>query len=203
MKVKYCGLQKCNDVTYAAKLGCDAVGFVMVPGSRREVTMQQAQILTEHTRQFDMVSVILLANATATRVSDVIRHCQPDIIQFHGQESPEFCQQFSYPYWKAVPMLTVNDWRQYIKPYEAAEHFVLDTYGGSHSGGSGQSFKWFKLPLEARNRLILAGGLNIQNVTRAVTETGAEFIDVSSGIEETAGVKSHTLMKQFMQTIKP
>lgn len=202
MKVKYCGLQKCNDVTYAAKLGCDAVGFVMVPGSRREVTMQQAQILTEHTRQFDMVSVILLANATATRVSDVIRYCQPDIVQFHGQESPEFCQKFSYPYWKAVPMLTVNDWRHYIEAYEAAEHFVLDTYGGSHSGGSGQSFQWFKMPLESRNRLILAGGLNLQNVTRAVAETGAEFIDVSSGIEETAGVKSHTLMKQFMQTIK-
>ena len=201
MKVKFCGIQAPRDVALAAALGCQAVGFVMVPGSRREVSLEQAQALTEHTRHFDLQSVILLADATADQTRQVITQCRPDILQFHGQESPAYCRQFNYPYWKAVPMLAVSDWRQYIASYEQAHGFVLDTYGGHQSGGSGQSFQWFRFPSDVRHQLILAGGLHANNVAEAVTVTGTEFIDVSSGIEATAGVKSHALMKQFMQAI--
>ncbi len=201
MKVKFCGLQKQQDVAFAASLQCEAVGFVMVPGSRRAVDMALARELTDFTRQFDLNSVILVANADTRTVDQIINRCQPDFIQFHGRETAAFCQQFGVPYWKAVPMLAVDDWQRYIEPYHLAQRFVLDTYGGNKSGGSGRAFNWFTFPAELKARLILAGGLTVSNVAEAVSITDAQFIDVSSGIEQVPGVKSQTLMQQFMQAV--
>lgn len=201
MQVKFCGLQNKLDVALAASLQCDAVGFVMVPDSRRAVGLELARELTQFTRQFDLTSVILVADADSYTVDQIVNQCQPDIIQFHGNESATFCQQFEVPYWKAVPMLTVQDWPRYIESYHLAQRFVLDTYGNGKSGGSGRSFSWFRFPPEYIPRLILAGGLTVDNLAEAVSVTGAEFIDVSSGIEKTPGVKSQTLMQQFMQAV--
>ncbi|MCX7546047.1 phosphoribosylanthranilate isomerase [Marinicella gelatinilytica] len=201
MKVKFCGLKKQSEVEFASEMGCFAVGFVLVPGSRREVDLMQAKNLTKFAQSLDLTSVILVADADTGYVDKIIQSCEPDIIQFHGQESAEFCHQFDYPYWKAVPMLTVDNWLNYVAQYKSANHLLLDAYGGKQSGGSGQVFDWFRVPSKLRKKLILAGGLTVSNVAQAVSKTGIEFIDVSSGIEQTPGVKSQVLMQRFMHAL--
>ncbi|KAA3650821.1 MAG: phosphoribosylanthranilate isomerase [Proteobacteria bacterium] len=201
MKVKFCGLKTHADIDFAAELGCYAVGFVLVPGSRREISIKQAMSLIQYAQSSGLIAVALLADADRDFVLQVIAHSQPDIIQFHGHESADFCQQFNYPYWKAIPMLATNNWLDYVCQYNQAQQLLLDAYGCGQSGGSGQVFKWFTLPVEYRQKLILAGGLTVANVAQAIKQTGAEFIDVSSGIEQTPGVKSPVLMQQFMQAI--
>jgi len=200
MKVKFCGLKNKSEIEYAAELGCYAVGFVLVPGSRREVSLKQAKSLIQYAQSLDLVAVALVADAEQESVLQVIEYNQPDVIQFHGQESAAFCRQFNYSYWKAVPMLSTSHWLEYAAQYKDADYLLLDAYGGAQSGGSGQTFKWFKLPIELRQRLILAGGLSVSNVAQAIDHTEAQFIDVSSGIEQTPGVKSAVLMQQFMQS---
>ncbi len=201
MKVKFCGLKNKSEIKYAAHLGCTAVGFVLVPGSRREVNIQQAQSLIQYAQSLQLTAVALVADANREQVWQMIEHCQPDVIQFHGQESADFCQHFDHRYWKAVPMLSTQNWIRYAAQYKDAEYLLLDAYGEHQSGGSGQVFKWFSLPASLRHRLILAGGLSVENVSQAVQQTGAKFIDVSSGIEQTPGVKSQALMQQFMQAV--
>lgn len=201
MKVKFCGLKNKSEIHYAAELGCYAVGFVLVPGSRREINLAQAKELIQYAQNRDLMAVALVADADPKFVLQVIKHCRPDRIQFHGRESADFCQQFDFPYWKAVPMLSTNHWSDYLVQYKEADYLLLDAYGEGQSGGSGHSFKWFRFPSDARQRLILAGGLTAANVARAVQQTKAEFIDVSSGIEQTPGVKSQALMQKFMHAL--
>lgn len=199
MKVKFCGLRTADDVKRAAEYGCDAVGFVFVATSKRCVTIEQAEPLMALAKHLGLLTVALVANAEATEIKNIIRHCQPDVLQFHGFEEAEFCAQFKHRYWKAIPMLNGSQWQAIMKTHEHAELFLLDTYGDSQTGGSGKAFEWFRFPEQDCSQMILAGGLDAENMSLAIAKTGAEFIDISSGIEATPGVKSHAKMKQIMQ----
>lgn len=201
MKVKFCGLRTAADVEQSARLACDAVGFVFVPESRRYVTIEQANPLVNLARQLGLVTVALVANSKAEQIEEIIRCCQPDVIQFHGAESVEFCTQFQYRYWKAIPMLNDIDWRAVVRTHKEAEMFLLDAYSDHKSGGSGTAFKWFRFPEPFNQKMILAGGLNTENLSQAIDETATQYIDISSGIEVEPGVKSHAKMQQIMQII--
>ncbi len=201
MKVKFCGLRTAEDVKRAAEFGCDAVGFVFVTDSKRYVTIEQAIPLIELAQQLGLLTVALVANAEVNEINDIIQYVQPDVIQFHGFEDADFCEQFNHRYWKAIPMLNKPDWQITIKEYKYAEKFLLDNYGDKQSGGSGRAFTWFRFPDSGLNQLILAGGLQAKNINQAIAETGTKYIDISSGIEATPGVKSHAKMQHIMQLV--
>lgn len=190
------------DLEHAAQLGVDAVGFVLVEKSPRFVTIEKATELIQAAKNLELLTVVLFANNTKEFVNDVIKTCRPDVLQFHGFEKADFCEQFNQTYWKAIPMLEQINLDEYFKQYRHADAFLLDAFGQQQMGGSGEQFNWFKLPKDNAKQLILAGGLNAENVIQALHETGAEFLDISSGIEEIKGVKSNKKMTAFMQNIK-
>ncbi len=202
IKVKFCGLKTLEDVHAAAAATADAVGFVFVEKSVRYITVDAAKPLMAAARQADMLTVALFADHDADYVQHIIAESAPDILQFHGHESAEFCEQFELPYWKAVPMLACTDYLAYMAQHPKAKAYLLDAFGPNQPGGSGEVFNWFEFPAAYESRLILAGGLQAENVHVALTATGAQFVDVSSGIESSPGVKSKDKMMAFIKSIK-
>ncbi len=202
IKVKYCGLKTLDDVESAAAAQVDAIGLVFVENSPRYISPEDAIDLAAAAKQADLLVVALFANHQAASVASVIQTIEPDVLQFHGNETAEFCEQFEHRYWKAIPMLETQNYRAYMAQYPKAEAFLLDAFGGQQSGGSGRSFEWFQFPEKLISKLILAGGIHAENVTAATAATGAQFIDTSSGIESAPGVKSKTKMMALVDQIK-
>jgi phosphoribosylanthranilate isomerase len=202
IKVKYCGLTTLDDVVAAAEAKVDAIGLVFVKKSPRYINPDVAIEISKVAKQFGLSVVALFADHQIAEIEQIIRFIDPDILQFHGNETAEFCEQFNRKYWKAIPMLETNNIKSFLAQYQHAEAFLLDAYGGSQTGGSGESFKWFQFPEELISKLILAGGINADNVTSAISITGARFIDTSSGIEASPGVKSKAKMLALMERIE-
>jgi len=195
---KFCGITSIEDADNAVQCGCDAIGLVLVEKSLRYVTLDQAKKIAEQIRGQAQI-VLLFADADKQEIEEAITRLKPDILQFHGYESTAFCTSWKYPYWKAVPMQDSREIDAYLQQYQSAEAWLLDNYGHNKSGGSGESFQWFRFPQEQREKLILAGGLNPQNVYEAIQETGALSVDVSSGIEASPGIKSAEKMRLFIE----
>lgn len=202
IKIKYCGLKTSDDVKHAAEAGVDAVGFVFVKKSKRYLIPEQAKALVEQAKKAGLLTVALFANQDADCIQHIIDMTKPEVLQFHGNETAAFCEQFNWPYWKAVPMLSAIDFKNYIAMYPSADYFLLDAFGEQQSGGSGASFQWFEFSDSLKPKLILAGGINEKNVEQAIKITGAEFIDTSSGIEDIPGVKSKQKMIKLAAKIK-
>ncbi|VAW44264.1 Phosphoribosylanthranilate isomerase [hydrothermal vent metagenome] len=202
LKVKYCGLKTLDDVESAAEAQVDAIGLVFVENSPRYISPEDAIDLAAAAKHSGLLVVALFANHQAASVACVIQTIEPDVLQFHGNETVEFCEQFEHRYWKAIPMLETQNYQAYMAQYPKAEAFLLDAFGGQQAGGSGRSFKWFQFPEKLLPKLILAGGIHAENVTAAIAATGAQFIDTSSGIESTPGVKSKTKMLALVARVR-
>ena len=190
------------DVNQAIKVGVDAIGLVFVTKSPRYVEPEMAKTLISMAKEAGVLTVALFANQNSSEVVQIIAKCQPDILQFHGAETTAFCEQFKLKYWKAIPMLDVEDYVSYMHLFPSADAFLLDAFGTKQAGGSGKSFEWFKFPDAYKEKMILAGGIDIENVERAISATGTQYIDTSSGIEQARGVKSQFKMKALAQKIK-
>ncbi len=202
IKIKYCGLKTLTDVANAAQAGVDSIGLVFVKNSQRFVMVETAKELIIAAKLAGLVTVALFANQTSAEVLRIVEKTDPDVLQFHGNETAIFCEQFERPYWKAIPMLADLDYISYMNNHPNASAFLLDAFGNQQSGGSGHSFEWFEFPEEVKGRLILAGGINAENVVEAIAETGAEYVDTSSGIETIPGVKSRNKMLHLAQKVK-
>ena len=122
-------------------------------------------------------------------------------LQFHGNETPQFCSQFNMPYIKAIPAIDRTQLQCQINEYQDACGFLVDTPANGVYGGTGQSFDWTMLPSHCEKPMILAGGLNVLNVQQAVTSVRPYAIDVCSGIEKSPGIKDHVKMKAFMAAL--
>lgn len=204
-KLKMCGLRRIEEIQLARELGVDAIGFVLYPPSKRALSLSEAIVLRAYV-QAPLQLVVLLVNPSEAEVREVISTLKPDILQFHGDENSEFCEQFHYPYWRAVrvgaPGLeSTEELNRYIAQYPNAQKFLFDAYSSGHYGGSGIRFDLSlldSLNLE-KERYIVAGGIHIGNVDELLGRYA--FIDLSSGIEEVAGVKSLDKMRDFMNHV--
>ncbi|MCI0749884.1 MAG: phosphoribosylanthranilate isomerase [Nevskiales bacterium] len=145
---------------------------------------------------------MLFRNASVDAVWRVLRALRPDVLQFHGEEAPEFCSGFGLPYWRAVPMKTTPDVDHWQRRYASAEALLLDSHGEGESGGQGRTFDWRTVPVNVKTRLILAGGLTPENVAEAVRLVRPYAVDVSSGIESAPGVKDHGRMQRFIEQVR-
>ena len=127
---------------------------------------------------------------------------EPTLLQFHGQESPEFCRSFGRAYLKAVPMATPQDLSGWAQRYADARALLLDAHAPGAMGGTGQTFDWMSVPHDGTIRIVLAGGLNPDNVAQAITMARPCAVDVSSGIESAPGLKDPQKMQCFMQEVR-
>ena len=200
-KIKICGLTRPRDAQAAAELGADAVGLVFYAKSKRCVDVAQAaEIVAALPPQ--VAKVALFVNESAEQICRILGTVPIDVLQFHGDEAPEFCRQFGKPYWKAVRVQSAQDIAEAAGRYADAAALLLDAHIEGQYGGTGQVFDWRLLPETLPLPWILSGGLNPGNVAAALQQTGAAWLDVSSGVEQAPGIKNRDLMADFIQQVR-
>lgn len=197
---KFCGITNLKDALNAQALGCNAIGFVFVGNSKRYITPRVCNKIIKSLPP-GMLTVALFANNSVQEIQEVLNECSIHVLQFHGAETAEFCQQWKRPYWKAIPVADDINVTEYVSKFTDAQGILIDNYGSQKSGGSGQLFDWSKIPNDIDDRWILAGGLTPENIKLARKKTQIKCFDVSSGIEENAGIKSITKMKNFIRNL--
>ena len=197
-KIKICGLTRPQDAQAAAELGADAVGLVFYAKSKRCVDVAQAAEIAAALPP-QVAKVALFVNETAEQIRRILGSVPIDVSQVHGDEAPEFCCQFGKPYWKAVRVRSAQDIAEAAGRYADAAALLLDAHIEGQYGGTGQVFDWRLLPETMPLPWILSGGLNPGNVAAAVRQTGAAWLDVSSGVEQAPGIKNRDLMADFIR----
>lgn len=200
-RVKICGITQLDDALAAAHYGADALGFVFYDKSPRFLNIEQADIIFNNIPPF-INKVALFVNAEHDYVNDALDKLSIDVLQFHGDEDEAFCSSFNKPYLKAIRMRDTTNLNDIADTYSSASGLLLDAFDSAQYGGTGQTFNWSLVPKQCNLPIILAGGLNTQNVYDAVQNTGVYAVDVSSGVEKSKGLKDHQLIKQFMHEVK-
>ena len=200
MRIKICGLTRPQDVQDAVIQGADALGFVLYAPSPRAVTAEQAAQLIKHVPAF-VSTVALFVNETAENISRTLALCPFDLLQFHGDENPEFCRQFNRPYMKAIRVRNSEDIHSAVQQYPDAKALLLDAYVENLPGGTGQAFDWRLIP-QLDIPWVLAGGLNANNVADAVIQVQPFAVDVSGGVEASKGIKDVNKIKDFISEVR-
>ena len=198
-KIKICGITTLEDALFAIACGADALGFVFYPQSPRFITLEAAAKIIEKLPPFVTICG-LFVNATASEVNKAIS-TRISLLQFHGNETPDFCQQFDFPYIRAIQAQNEQILALAQKHYSQARALLVDSYDPKLYGGSGQGFDWLMIPNELRHKIILAGGLNPANVCKAIEQIQPFAVDVSSGVESQKGIKSHSKIKAFCTAV--
>ena len=216
-RIKICGLTRAEDVAAAVAAGADALGFVFYPKSTRHVTPAQAAGLMALVPPF-IATVGLFVNASAREVADAVAIAPVSLLQFHGDESPQACAEAAAlanrPYVVAVrvrPDMKAADLLEYeIRCRRASTLFaglLLDAFVDGYGGG-GKVFDWSVIPEELAPRVVLGGGLHVQNATDAVTTVRPHALDVSSGVERSddgtrrPGIKDAALIAAFIDAVR-
>lgn len=200
MRIKICGLTRNEDVRVAVEQGADALGFVLYPPSPRAVSAEQAQQLLQQVPAF-VTTVALFVNESVEEIQRVLSLCPFDLIQFHGDESAEFCRQFNRPYMKAIRVRCEDDIHQAVNQYPDAKALLLDAYVENLPGGTGQAFDWRLIP-KISTPWVLAGGLNANNVVDAINQVAPYAVDISGGVEASKGIKDAEKIKEFISEVR-
>lgn len=199
-RIKVCGLTRVGDVEAAARAGVDAIGMVFYPPSPRFLQLDQARALRDAVPPF-VAAVALFVNAPAAQVQAVVESVRPSMLQFHGEETPEFCGQFGLPYLKACRVRQGVDLLEYLRPFSGAAGWLLDSHVEEY-GGVGESFDWSLVPARRTRPLILSGGLTSGNVGEAVRRVRPWAVDVSSGVESAKGIKDAARIAAFITEVR-
>lgn len=201
VQVKICGIRSIEQAQMVARAGADAIGLVLYKKSSRYVDFEQAMAIRKSIDS-SILTVALLVNANADQVRHVIHHLRPDLIQFHGDETPDFCHQFSYPFIRAIRMRDDLNVALETRRYHPSGGFLFDAWHADQYGGTGSRFDWQRLPVQRDYKLILAGGLNPDNVADAVRKVSPDMVDVSGGVESSPGVKDEFSVIRFIENAK-
>lgn len=205
-RAKICGITRLEDVQAVVQAGADAIGFVFFPPSPRHVDVEQAALLVQAIPAY-VQSVGLFVNSSAEEIQNILKKVPLDILQFHGDESPEQCKQIAQAvgrrWYKAIQVKPELDIVEEINKYQkfGASAVLLDAWHPDLKGGTGHSFDWTTFP-KLNIPLILAGGLNPDNIEQAILTTQAYAVDVSGGVESAKGIKDQQLIQQFMQGVQ-
>lgn len=199
-RVKICGITRPEDALEAILHGVDAIGLVFYPQSPRYVTPLQAAEIVKKIPAFITV-VDLFVNAEASEISDILSAVHLDLLQFHGDETPMQCRQFSRPYMKAIRVKSDTNLVQYAADYADAKALLLDAFAEGVPGGTGQVFDWNLIPSNLSVPVVLAGGLNADNVTQAIQKVRPYAVDVSGGVEASKGIKDAAKIAAFMRGV--
>lgn len=199
-RVKICGLTRPEDAACAVALGVDAIGLVFCRASPRNVSVEQAEAIVAFVPSFTAV-VGLFVDAEGPWIHEICRRIRIDILQFHGDEPPDFCTSFAKPYIKAIRMRPEVNVERESRLYAGAAGLLLDAYQPGIRGGTGLSFDWTRVGSGCSFPLILAGGLTPDNVRNALEIVKPYAVDVSSGVEADKGVKDPCKMAAFMHEI--
>jgi phosphoribosylanthranilate isomerase len=200
-RVKICGITRVQDAQAAARSGANAIGLVFYERSPRHVIISQAKRLAEALPPFVTI-VGLFVNSEAVFVREVLSGVALDLLQFHGDESPEYCAQFARPYIKAIRVKAGVDLLQCASDFRSAKGLLLDTHVQGVPGGTGTAFDWALIPKQLPLPVILSGGLDAENVAAAIRQVRPYAVDVSSGVEASKGIKDAAKIAAFINEVK-
>lgn len=200
VKTKICGITNLEDAKQAESVGADALGFVFYDPSPRNVTKETAAQICASLNPFT-TAVGLFVDEEVQVVESIIASTKLQLLQFHGDESRSYCESFQLPYIKAVRVRHKDDFEAATATYPSALGLLVDTYVSGVAGGTGKAFDWSLLPSERTSPLILAGGLNPENVRRAIDVVRPYAVDVSGGVEQSKGKKDPNLVSSFIKEV--
>lgn len=203
VKIKICGITNTEDATWVANLGADYLGLVFARDSKRKVSMEKAQEIIEILPPY-IEKVGLFVDEEPKAVDKILARLRLDILQFHGQEPPDYCAQFKGKA-KVIKAFRIKDEEslQAVSLYDV-DFYLLDAFVEGEAGGTGTTFNW-ELALKAKELgrpLFLAGGLNPDNVTEAIKKVEPYAVDVSSGVEASPRRKNVDLMREFINKVR-
>jgi phosphoribosylanthranilate isomerase len=198
-RVKICGITRPGDALAAAQAGADAIGLVFYPPSPRYLSLERAREIRDVLPPF-VQTVALFVNADAAQVSQVIGRVHPAMLQFHGDEAPDFCAQFGLPFVKACRMKEGVSALEYLRPFSRAAAWLFDSHVPEY-GGVGESFDWSLVPATDKP-VILSGGLSRDRVAEAIRRVRPWGVDVSSGVESAKGIKDAAKIAAFIAEVR-
>jgi phosphoribosylanthranilate isomerase len=201
VRVKICGITRIEDAQAVSMSGADAIGLVFYEKSPRHVSIEKAMQLVASLPPFVTV-VGLFVNADAAAVREVLAAVSIDVLQFHGDESPEYCGQFGRSYLKAIRVKAGVNLVQCAAQFSSAQGLLLDAHVEGIPGGTGAVFDWTLIPEDLPLPLILSGGLDVENVASAIKQVQPYAVDVSSGVEAGKGIKDAAKIARFMQEVR-
>ncbi len=197
-RTKICGITRLEDAKASVRAGCDALGFVFYKESPRYIALDAFKVIVKELPPF-VTKTGLFVNADPAEIEEAIQSGLVNVLQFHGDETPDFCRQFNFPYIKAVAVSSSVDLIQYAKDFHDAEALLLDAYHEHLKGGTGQTFDWNLIPQSLSKPIVLAGGLNVDNVKEAIKKVKPYAVDVSGGVEESKGIKNSLKIQAFIK----
>lgn len=201
IRVKICGITRPEDAKAAASAGADAIGLVFYDASPRAVTVAQARAVAAALPPF-VTLVGLFVDAPRRFIRDVLAQVPLDLLQFHGEESPQDCADHGRPYIKALRMSDQADVAACMARYGDARGLLLDAWQPGIPGGTGATFDWARVPRDASMPIILAGGLHAGNVAAAVRQACPYAVDVSGGVESARGIKDAAKIAAFINEVR-
>lgn len=200
-RIKICGITRPEDALRAAELGADAIGLIFYAGSARHVTATRALEVIDRLPPF-VTTVGLFVNASPAEVEAVLSIVPLDLLQFHGDESPAYCEGFDRPYVKAIAAAPGVDLLQSAGFHAKARALLVDAYVPGVAGGTGVQADWSAIPRNLPIPVVLAGGLHAGNVSEAIRTVQPWAVDVSSGVEQSRGIKDHNKMAAFVRGVR-
>ena len=199
MKVKVCGITNIEDAKLSCNLGADAIGLIFYEKSKRYIEPNKAKEILKHLPAFVM-RVGVFVNETPEKINKISKEIKLNLIQLHGEESPEVIVKIDLPVVKAFRVKENFDY-SLLKKYKNCS-FLLDAYNDKEYGGTGKIFNWNKIPAGLKNKIILSGGVSVNNIEKIIKEISPAAIDVSSSLEIEPGKKDKNKLKQFFKEYK-
>jgi len=200
-RIKICGIREALHGVVAADAGADAIGLVFYRESPRFVTPGAAANVVAMLPPF-VTCVGLFVDADEAKIHDTLKTVRLDCLQFHGNESPDFCASFGLPFIKAVRMEEGTNLLEWAGRFSSARALIVDAHVPGVPGGTGQTFDWSAIPRDLPTPVILSGGLDAENVGRAVRAVGPWAVDVSSGVEASRGTKDPKKIVEFIRSVQ-
>ncbi len=201
VRVKICGITRVEDAIAAADAGADAIGLNFYPRSKRVIDISRAKAIIKALPPF-ITTVGLFVDQDSAYIQSLVKELDLDLLQFHGDESQEECLAISKPYIKAIRMKPGIDLKDLILEYDSCSGILLDAYVSGLAGGTGTSFEWDRVPQNLQKPVILAGGLNPENVYDAVQVVKPYAVDVSGGVESEPGIKDSSKIIEFIKNVR-
>ena len=201
VRSKICGITRIEDALDAAEAGADAIGLVFYARSPRAVDVRQARAIIAALPPF-VTTVGLFVNATRCELNEILEAVPLDLLQFHGDETPQDCEGYQRPWIKALRVRPGDDLEAACRLYAGARGILLDTYVPGVPGGTGEAFDWSLVPARLSKPVILAGGLSAANVGQAIAQVRPYAVDVSGGVEQAKGIKDAAKIEAFVQAVK-
>lgn len=200
-QVKICGITRLVDAEAAVEWGANALGFIFAK-SPRQITPQKARDITRKVSPF-VKTVGVFVNEQSAEILKIMDFCGLDLAQLHGEESVSACSKLAPRVIKAFRVRGEETLKEMVGYKDHVRAILLDTYQKGLNGGTGKNFDWH-LAIKAKEMgipMVLSGGLDPENVLAALEKVNPSAIDVSSGIEESPGIKDHERMRMFMEKV--